>query len=144
MAGNIPPECGSKRRTQNPGNPGPILRSRLKVQGFIIFEHLDIGPGAASELAAAGVGWVVVESGRGSMPLAPLALPVAYHDDQLTLYRVGGDHPAAAQRHVMIAAHLGWLGTLAVGACGTLVGAIRSRRRPRAPGTPSSLGASGY
>jgi NADPH-dependent curcumin reductase CurA len=33
-------------------NPGPILRSRLKVQGFIIFEHLDIWPWAASELAA--------------------------------------------------------------------------------------------
>ena len=33
-------------------NPGPILRSRLTVQGFIIFEHLDIWPWAASELAA--------------------------------------------------------------------------------------------
>ncbi len=33
-------------------NPGPILRSRLKVQGFIIFEHLDIWPWAVSELAA--------------------------------------------------------------------------------------------
>ncbi len=33
-------------------NPGPILRARLKVQGFIIFEHLDIWPWAVSELAA--------------------------------------------------------------------------------------------
>jgi NADPH-dependent curcumin reductase CurA len=33
-------------------NPGPILRSRLSVQGFIVFEHLDIWPWAASELAA--------------------------------------------------------------------------------------------
>jgi len=33
-------------------NPGPILRARLKVQGFIIFEHQDIWPWAASELAA--------------------------------------------------------------------------------------------
>jgi NADPH-dependent curcumin reductase len=39
-------------------NPGPILRSRLRVQGFIIFEHEDIWPWAASELAAA------VASGR--------------------------------------------------------------------------------
>lgn len=117
--------------------PGEGNRARA-VQRMLLS-----GAGPA-ELAAAGVGWVVVESGRGSIPLAPLALPVAYHDDQLTLYRVGGDHPAAAQRNVMIAAHLGWLGTLAVGAGGTLVGAIRSRRRPRAPGTPSAVGASGY
>jgi NADPH-dependent curcumin reductase len=33
-------------------NPGPILRSRLTLQGFIVFEHLDIWPWAASELAA--------------------------------------------------------------------------------------------
>jgi NADPH-dependent curcumin reductase CurA len=33
-------------------NPGPILRSRLKVQGFIVFEHMDIWPWAAAELAA--------------------------------------------------------------------------------------------
>ena len=39
-------------------NPGPILRARLTVQGFIIFEHLDIWPWAASELGAA------VASGR--------------------------------------------------------------------------------
>jgi hypothetical protein len=39
-------------------NPGPILRSRLKVQGFIVFEHLDVWPWAAAELAAA------VASGR--------------------------------------------------------------------------------
>jgi len=34
-------------------NPGPILRSRLRVQGFIVFEHEDLWPWAASELAAA-------------------------------------------------------------------------------------------
>ena len=61
-------------------------------------------------LARAGVGWVVVESGGET---APLALPVAYRDDDLTVYRVGGDYPAASHRPVMIAAHLVWLAMLA-------------------------------
>ncbi|HTF09578.1 MAG TPA: hypothetical protein VK659_15530 [Asanoa sp.] len=77
----------------------------------------------AAEVARAGVGWVVVES-PGS---TPLALPVAYRDDDLTLYRVGGEHPAAAHRGVLIAAHLVWLAALIVGAVGMLVGRFRRR-----------------
>ena len=52
------------------------------------------------QLAAAGVGWVVVESGE-HRALAALryALPVAYHDEDLTLYRVGGDHRPRGPRH---------------------------------------------
>jgi uncharacterized membrane protein YsdA (DUF1294 family) len=57
-----------------------------------------------------------------------LALPLAYHDDQLTLYRIGGDRPAAEHRGVMIAAHLVWLATLAAGGVGMLVAAARARR----------------
>ena len=38
-------------------------------------------------LARAGVGWVVVES---SGKTTPLDLPVAYRDDDLTVYRIGG------------------------------------------------------
>jgi NADPH-dependent curcumin reductase CurA len=57
-------------------NPGPILRARLKVQGFIIFEHPDVWPWAVSELAGG------VASGRlkyretvaEGLPSAPAAL----------------------------------------------------------------------
>jgi hypothetical protein len=80
----------------------------------------------AAEVARAGVGWVVVES-AGS---APLALPVAYRDDDLTLYRVGGEHPAAAHRGVLFAAHLIWLAALIIGAVGSVV-TWRSTRRCR-------------
>ena len=41
-------------------------------------------------LARAGVGWVVVESANFA---TALALPVAYRDANLTVYRVGGDRP---------------------------------------------------
>jgi hypothetical protein len=75
-----------------------------------------------AELARAGVGWVVVES--GSAP-ADLKLPIAYRDDDLTVYRVGGDHPAASHQGVMIAAHLVWLGLLVVGLAGLVVSRVR-------------------
>lgn len=71
-------------------------------------------------LADAGVGWVVAESGSPTMDL-----PVAYRDDELTLYRIGGSAPGATGRGVLIAAHLVWLGTL-VGA-----GVLALSRRPR-------------
>lgn len=96
-------------------------------------QRMLLSGAGVDELARAGVGWVVVESGKGSIPLAPLALPLAYRDEALTLYRVGGDHPAAEHRGVLIAAHLVWLATLGVGAVGTLVGASRSRRARRGP-----------
>jgi hypothetical protein len=91
-------------------------------------QQMLLSGAGADDLARAGVGWVVVESGRGSTPLAPLALPLAYHDDQLTLYRIGGDRPAAEHRGVMIAAHLVWLATLTAGGVGMLVAAARARR----------------
>ena len=69
-----------------------------------------------NRLAAAGVGWVVVESDwtTGYSPPA-LPLPVAYHDADLTLYRVGGDHPAAPGRGIVLAAHWVWLGLMLLG-----------------------------
>jgi hypothetical protein len=85
-------------------------------------EHLVLSGAGAERLAADGVGWVVVES--GSAP-SPLALPVAYADGDLTVYRVGGDHAGAPHRAVMIAAHLVWLAALVVGAAGTVL----ARRR---------------
>jgi hypothetical protein len=97
-------------------------------------QRMLLSGASVDQLAGAGVGWVVVESGKGSIPLAPLRLPLAYHDEALTVYRVGGDHPAAEHRGELIAAHLVWLTTLGVGAVGMLVGTVRSRReRTRAP-----------
>lgn len=64
-------------------------------------------------LADAGVGWVVVES---TDTAAALDLPVAYRDDDIALYRVGGDQPRADGRGVVLAAHLAWLALLGAGA----------------------------
>ena len=80
------------------------------------------------KLADAGVGWVVVENNWATGWSPPkLALPVAYHDDDLTLYRVGGDHPAASGRGIVLAAHFAWLGLL----LGSLLalGVLATRRR---------------
>jgi hypothetical protein len=83
------------------------------------------------KLADAGVGWVVVESsGRTGNAAADLPLPVAYRDADLTVYRVGGDHPAASGRWIVLAAHLGWLGALITGLAGMVVALRRRRRMP--------------
>jgi hypothetical protein len=96
-------------------------------------QRLLISGAGADEVARTGVGWVVVESAGA----APLALPVAYRDDDLTVYRVGGersdggyvggDHPAAGHRGVLIGAHLVWAAMLLVGA----VGSVPALRRIR-------------
>ena len=79
------------------------------------------------ELAAAGVGWVVVESGHAPA----LALPVAYRDDDLTVYQVGGDAPPASHRAVMVSAHAVWLAQLLLGLVAMTVGRVRSRQADR-------------
>lgn len=76
----------------------------------------------AGELAAAGVGWVVVEGAA-----ADLRLPLAYRDEDITVYAVGGDTAASPHRGVMLAAHAVWLAQLAAG----LVGMAFARRRSR-------------
>ncbi|CAN5255851.1 hypothetical protein BH11ACT7_BH11ACT7_20700 [soil metagenome] len=89
--------------------------------------------GGTAELAAAGVGWVVVESssagdtGSAARTLEPL--PVLYQDSELTLYRVGGDAAGAdsGQRAVVLAAHGVWLAVLLVG-LGGLAAELRRRR----------------
>ncbi|OAN35433.1 hypothetical protein [Mycolicibacterium iranicum] len=84
---------------------------------------------APDELAAAGVGWVVVE---GSGPAAPeLPLPVAYRDDDLTVYRVGGDTPGSPHRGIMLGAHAVWLGQLLLGLLGMAIAGLRSRHAHR-------------
>ena len=87
-------------------------------------ERLVLSGADTDTLARAGVGWVVVEGGGSH-----LALPLAYADDDLTVYRIGGDRPGAAHRGILIAAHLLWLATLIAGVIGMVVTATRRRRR---------------
>ncbi|HYZ69540.1 MAG TPA: hypothetical protein VE666_17380 [Mycobacterium sp.] len=80
------------------------------------------------KLAAAGVGWVVVENIWNTGWSAPrLPLPVAYRDDDLTLYRVGGDQASSRGRGIVLAAHWVWLGLLVLGGCGALLSLLRRR-----------------
>ena len=89
-------------------------------------ERLVRSGAGATELAAAGVGWVVVES---SSTTSDFDLPIAFAGDGLVVYRVGGDRPAAAHRGVMIGVHLVWLAVLLVGALGMAADAFRAGRR---------------
>ncbi|KAA0087099.1 hypothetical protein CIW52_00430 [Mycolicibacterium sp. P9-64] len=110
--------------------PGEGERARL-------VQRLLTSGADAREIADAGIGWVVVESAGAK----PLALPVAYRDDDLTLYRVGGERsdggntggerPTAAHRGVLIGAHLIWLAALVVGAIGSIVSLCRGLRARR-------------
>ena len=107
--------------------------SRARSVQQLLLDGAD--PGA---LARAGVGWVIVESGSpgeiGSAAKTLASLPVVYHDEDITLYRVGGDDPGASRTHrtVMIGAHLVWLSVLAAGAAGTTFASVRRRIRRNA------------
>jgi len=73
--------------------------------------HRLLADGAdAATLAAAGVGWVVTETGTRAVP----GLKADYADGDLTLYRVGGVGRAVPQwkRISVIVAHLIWAGML--------------------------------
>lgn len=81
-----------------------------------------------SALAAAGVAWLVVESGTvgdmGASTRTLAALAPTYRDNDISLYRIGGHSVAAAtsqRRAIVIAAHLAWLIMLIVGAVGMRV-----------------------
>jgi hypothetical protein len=88
-------------------------------------QQLLLTGASQQELADAGVGWVVVES---SGEAKPLALPVAYRDNDLVVYRVGGDHPPASGRGIVLAGHWLWLALLIGGAAGLLAGRMRTWR----------------
>ena len=75
------------------------------------------------KLTNAGVGWVVVESEGES---TPLALPLAYRDSDLAVYRIGGDHPPASGRGILLAAHWAWLALL-IGAAGVTLWRVFKR-----------------
>jgi hypothetical protein len=87
-------------------------------------------------LRAAGVTWVVVEhrtpgmTGSAGRTLA--GLPLAYHDDDVSVYRVGGTSPPAPRGHriAVLLAHLLWASMLAGGAVVAAVAAVQSGRRP--------------
>jgi hypothetical protein len=64
----------------------------------------------AAALASAGVGWLVTESAG-----------------DLTVTRIGGDHPAAAHRTLMLVVHGLWLAMLAAGGACALIGLARRR-----------------
>lgn len=76
-------------------------------------------------LAAAGVGWVVVE---GPNPGLELELPVAYRDADIAVYDVGGEAPAAEHRDAMLAVHAVWLALLVSGLTGMLWSGRRRRQ----------------
>ncbi|MUL76130.1 hypothetical protein FZI94_08690 [Mycobacterium sp. CBMA226] len=103
--------------------PGEGVRAR-RVQDLLL-RGADV-----HQLAAAGVGWVVVEG-----PAPALSLPIAYRDNDIALYRVGGTTPAASARGLLIAAHLVWLGML-IGALAAMAiqrGRSLSTHRRREP-----------
>jgi hypothetical protein len=92
-------------------------------------QRLLLSGAGADELAGAGVGWVVVEGGGDAGPR--LALPVAFADGDIVVYRVGGDRPAASHRAAMIVAHVIWLAALCAGAAGMASTRLGARRRAR-------------
>lgn len=93
--------------------PGEGVRARA-------VQEMLLRGAPAPELAAAGVGWVVVEGGDSA-----LDLPVAYRGDGVTVHRVGGDGPSSAHRGLLIGAHAVWLALL-VGSASA--GALTLRR----------------
>jgi len=104
--------------------PGEGNRARA------VQELLLAGP-EPSALAPAGVGWLVVESDSiGDMGAAARTLDAmrpVYRDNELALYRIGGQTVGASpdSRRATTLAHLAWLTMLIVGA----VGAVLSRAR---------------
>ncbi|WP_406813090.1 hypothetical protein [Mycobacterium sp. M23085] len=94
-----------------------------------------------SALAAAGVGWLVVESdSAGDMGAAARtlgALAPVYRDHEIALYRIGGQTAgavAAGRRTATVIAHLAWLAMLMGGGAGAMIGAWRRRARSAPPG----------
>jgi hypothetical protein len=90
-----------------------------------------------SALAPAGIGWLVVESdSAGDMGAAARtlnALTPVYRDDELALYRIGGDTEGASagRRRATVIAHLAWLALLVMGAGGAVFTAAQRSATPR-------------
>jgi hypothetical protein len=123
---------------------GDLLVSGVTVAGegtrARAIQRLLLGGAEPAALRDAGVSWVLLESGTpgdtGAAAGTLSALPAAYRDADLTLYRVGGQTsgPAAAARRAVVVAHLVWLAMLVAGAAGVgfrLADRIRRARRSR-------------
>ncbi len=85
--------------------PGEGARARAVQQ-------LLLSGASPQQLADAGVGWVVRETGG-----------------DVAVQRIGGSAPAAAHRGILIAAHLVWLGLLMAAGIGLAVQTARSSHR---------------
>jgi hypothetical protein len=118
---------------------GDLAISGLVVPGEgdrarAVQELLRSGPDP-SALAPAGVGWLVVESDSagdmGSAARTLDALTPVFRDEELTLYRIGGQRAGVPsdRRRATVIAHLTWLAMLIVGASGALVAGVRRRVR---------------
>lgn len=98
-------------------------------------QHLLLSGPDPAALAAAGVGWLVVESDTpgdlGAAARTLGALTPVYRDDEIALYRIGGQSAgvAAERRTATLIAHLVWLAMLIGGGAGAVVGAWRRRAR---------------
>ena len=99
-------------------------------------ERILLSGADAAALRAAGVTWLVVESGTpgetGAAARTLSTLPATYRDADLTLYRIGGDtghHATANVRRTALIAHLVWLAMLAAGGVATAVSAWRRHSR---------------
>ncbi len=85
-------------------------------------------------LARAPVRWLVVESGTpgemGAVGRTLGGLPVAYHDADLTLYRLGRDTTGVSTRRrtMAVLAHLAWLALLLAGALGLVASRFKRAR----------------
>ncbi|BBY39534.1 hypothetical protein MMAN_36680 [Mycobacterium mantenii] len=108
------------------------------AQGRAVQRLLLSGPHPAA-LAAAGVAWLVVEAdSAGDMGAAARtlgALAPVYRDNEIALYRIGGQTAgvAAGRRAATVIAHLAWLAMLVGGGAGAVIGAW-GRRARSAPG----------
>jgi hypothetical protein len=106
--------------------PGEGSRARA-VQALLL-----AGPDP-SALAPAGLGWLVVESDSagdmGSATRTLDAMTPVYGDNELALYRIGGQTAGAGpdSRQATMLAHLAWLTMLIVGAVGAVLTRVRRR-----------------
>jgi hypothetical protein len=106
--------------------PGEGSRARA-VQALLL-----AGPDP-SALAPAGLGWLVVESDSagdmGSATRTLAAMTPVYGDNELALYRIGGQTAGAGpdSRQATTLAHLAWLTMLIVGAVGAVLTRVHRR-----------------
>ena len=105
------------------------------TRGRRVEELLRAGA-APRELAAQGIGWVVVQAntpGQQEVPTKMLArLDTVYRDGDITLYRVPGPWlsigASSGRRVIVIAAHLIWVALLAAGAVAAATRRYRTRQ----------------